>query len=409
MSLYSNSTVQVSPGLDLGRLNLSDAHLSFFSIVKKQPITLVEVARRADLSIKKTRAAIEEMIDDGVLEVVEQEEDEEKDFEYNQRLLDEDCALTLEEKKRILLFEASLDKWTYYRILGILRTSTEMQIKRGYRDASKEFHPDAFFRKDIGSYAARVNRIFVAMKKSYEVLRETKSRAEYDESISHIAYSKEEMAVIDREEREKELIEEAHARERRHEKRREARRINRNPLVQRLRKARDFLRLAEKALADGKTDEAGRHARLAKQFAPRDPKIVSLCNDIIGGTNVGRARAIASRGDDFIARNDIKGVHQTVEDVLKLAPHDPQAIAAVASLLMKIGEREDALEHAKKAVELDPGLKRAWFTLLDASELTQNWKTAEKAAKSILHFDPENAKVQKRLRKASRESRRRQA
>jgi curved DNA-binding protein CbpA len=406
MSLLSSSTVQVSEDVDFGRMDLAEEELALFSLLKNRAMSVLEISRRSDQTTRKIRLTLENMIDQGVVEIVETAEDEENPFVYDEKLLAEDVDLTQKQKERILLLEAKLTEWSHYRLFDVPRTSSMAGIKRGYHTASKEFHPDAYFRKDIGSYQNRINKIFVRMKKGYDVLSNKTARQTYDDSIAHIPFTKEEVFELDRQDREKELIEQAQARELRHERRREERRLNRNPLLQRLRKARDLLRLAEKALASGKTAEAGRHARLAKQYAPQDKKLVGQCNDIIGGTNVGRARAIAGRGDDLVAKNDIQGVHKIVQEVLKLAPHDPASVAAVAAMLMKIGERDDALQYAQKAVELDPGLKRAWYTLLDAAELTSKWKVAEKAAKSLLHIEGDNAKIKKRLRKATKEVRR---
>ena len=56
------------------------------------------------------------------------------------------------------------------RLLGVPVGADRKAIKRAYRELSKEFHPDRYFRKDIGDYGRALQRVFNAIKEAYDAL-----------------------------------------------------------------------------------------------------------------------------------------------------------------------------------------------------------------------------------------------
>ncbi|MCG5054758.1 MAG: J domain-containing protein [Myxococcales bacterium] len=61
-----------------------------------------------------------------------------------------------------------------YKALGVSETASEADIKKAYRKLAKEFHPDA-----TGGDKSKTER-FKDVSQAYEVLGDTKKRAEYD-------------------------------------------------------------------------------------------------------------------------------------------------------------------------------------------------------------------------------------
>lgn len=85
--------------------------------------------------------------------------------------LSEPVDLTAEQKREILAREALLgrDDWT---VLGLKPGATAEAVKLAYFDASRVFHPDRYYGKNLGSYRTRLERIFQRLSEAQERLIE---------------------------------------------------------------------------------------------------------------------------------------------------------------------------------------------------------------------------------------------
>lgn len=73
-------------------------------------------------------------------------------------------------KRRILELDARIDSASPAELLGVAPGKSGNDIKERYYELSREFHPDAHFRKKLGSYKARIQRVFRALKKACDTL-----------------------------------------------------------------------------------------------------------------------------------------------------------------------------------------------------------------------------------------------
>ncbi|MBN1772791.1 MAG: DnaJ domain-containing protein [Deltaproteobacteria bacterium] len=96
---------------------------------------------------------------------------------------DADEALSPEERRRIETFLMRAESVDFYRLLGVSRGAERAEIRSAYFGLAKEFHPDAYYGRDIGEARHRLERIFRQITRAYEVLSRAKSRREYDEYI----------------------------------------------------------------------------------------------------------------------------------------------------------------------------------------------------------------------------------
>ena len=90
--------------------------------------------------------------------------------------LTEAVDLDLDRKREILAREAQLerDDWT---VLGLKPGATAEAVKLAYFEASRVFHPDRYFGKNLGSYRARLERIFHRLSEAHETLTQALRRA----------------------------------------------------------------------------------------------------------------------------------------------------------------------------------------------------------------------------------------
>jgi len=90
--------------------------------------------------------------------------------------LNEAVDLDLDRKREILAREALLrrDDWT---VLGLKPGATAEAVKLAYFEASRVFHPDRYYGKNLGSFRARLERIFQRLSEAHETLSEALRRA----------------------------------------------------------------------------------------------------------------------------------------------------------------------------------------------------------------------------------------
>jgi len=85
--------------------------------------------------------------------------------------LAEAVDLPMDRKLEILAREALLDR-DHWTVLGVRPGATAEAVKLAYFDASRVFHPDRYYGKNLGSYRARLERIFQRLSEAHEALTE---------------------------------------------------------------------------------------------------------------------------------------------------------------------------------------------------------------------------------------------
>lgn len=85
-----------------------------------------------------------------------------------------------EQKRLILYYHHHLRRVTYYDLFGVSADASREAIRSAYFRLSKAFHPDRWFRKQIGGYAQRLHDIFKWLSRAYAVLGNPRKRRGYD-------------------------------------------------------------------------------------------------------------------------------------------------------------------------------------------------------------------------------------
>jgi tetratricopeptide (TPR) repeat protein len=102
----------------------------------------------------------------------------------DESLLDEVCDLSLEIKRALLVKQALIKTGTLFDLLDVPVGADKKEIKRAYFKISKDFHPDRYFGKNLGSYKARLAQVFEAATKAFERLSDDDQRTKYLSSLS---------------------------------------------------------------------------------------------------------------------------------------------------------------------------------------------------------------------------------
>lgn len=93
--------------------------------------------------------------------------------------LAEEVDLEPERKKEIIELERSLDTLDHFAVLGVKPGASAADVKTAYYNASRRFHPDRYFGKNLGSFRARMERIFRRLTDAHNVLTQPDKREAY--------------------------------------------------------------------------------------------------------------------------------------------------------------------------------------------------------------------------------------
>jgi tetratricopeptide (TPR) repeat protein len=98
--------------------------------------------------------------------------------------LAEDVDLSLDQRRMILAKHASLGGATLFEVLGVGRGAEKRELKLAYRKLSKDFHPDRFFGKRLGSFHKMLDEIFEVASLALETLSDPEKREAYVASLA---------------------------------------------------------------------------------------------------------------------------------------------------------------------------------------------------------------------------------
>ncbi len=71
----------------------------------------------------------------------------------------------------------------HYELLGVARDATRPDVRAAYFEHMKRFHPEVFWGRELSLYRPRVEAIHAALTSAFEVLCDSRRRAEYDASL----------------------------------------------------------------------------------------------------------------------------------------------------------------------------------------------------------------------------------
>jgi curved DNA-binding protein CbpA len=414
---------EVAPNVDITKLPLSNEEGVAVARMLGRRVTLAELVREGVFPAGKAEAFIDGLVKKGALVRVgggasgaqaqrtaatgKVEKGPYDGIVFSAGDLAEACELTEDQKKRILFVEMHIAKWSHYKLLGIKRNAQGADIKAGYFKASKEFHPDAYFRKNLGSYKDRIDRIFRAMKGAYEVLSDPAKRETYDDTAV-IELGPEEEAELEAIMAKKRLAAEAKERDLRNEQRMKESRLKRNPMAERINKGRDMMKLAEDAHKAGRIEEAANHARLActydESLKARAVQFTLEADRLRAANMMKRVtQVLASPADMHALSSEVNRVADEASDIA-IATKDAALLIEVSRALLALKRPSRAAKLGQMATEAEPRNPRAWEALAEAANADNKWAILLKAAERWLALEPKSARAKDLQREGKRQT-----
>lgn len=398
---------RLRPGFDLTKLGLSfdEGNIAMRCDGRS---SIAEIASAIGKSKPEVERLLERLIRASIVQIGDPPEpqdavpstadltDEEGKLDYGKfifplALMQEECDLNEDERKRIFWFYDHLQKWSFYELLQVRRRDDAKEVKRAYFLRSKEWHPDRFRRPRLGSFRRMIDEIYRRIKEAHEVLSDAAARERYDETVVFNPDAEEMAEMLDQQRR----IE----RDKRREQEMIDRRRRRNPIRKRAENARVFYQQALQKEEAGELLTALRLAQTAAAFDPRPEYDEAV------------ERLKVSAGEHRVGPYMRRGMHQesmlqwddaikTYEEAVRMAPeHGTIRLRLAYNMLMGRRDPHETKVHAAKAAQLLPEDAEAHFVLGMCYEKGGMEKAAVREYSRALELKPNYAEAKKRLKK----------
>jgi len=274
--------------------------------------------------------------------------------------LDAKLELSLDVQRRILEFEASLSR-PYHALLGIEQGAPPKAVKRAYFKLSKEFHPDRYFRKNIGSYGVRLDRIFKKVLEAHEILSDPElckvenstpppsapppSAPAMDAASAGPAEDRP-GAAGPKKARPLTKLERL--------QQRMPFKINHAAIADRRARAEEIFRAAQSSQQAGRLQEAEASIRIAISFDPGRTEFKEALGSLRIAATGARASKLLAAPSERMSDGELREALTLLEDVLPYRPHDPGLNERAAQVCFRLGKLDAALEYAETLLERNP-------------------------------------------------------
>ncbi len=89
-------------------------------------------------------------------------------------------------RRELDVLHAVLGVRTYYELVGVARDADKKTIKRAYYALASRYHPDRFFRKQLGRYKLMLEEIFGQITLAHDTLTNSRKREEYNTYLADL-------------------------------------------------------------------------------------------------------------------------------------------------------------------------------------------------------------------------------
>jgi curved DNA-binding protein CbpA len=308
-----------------------------------------------------------------------------KGFAFDGADLAEDVDLDPDRRKEILWAEAKAGSWTHWEALGLAWNATVAQAKSAYLDRVKIFHPDRYPGLRLGSYRARLERVFRRITEARDVLGDEGRRAAYARETA----PPEEFARAEA----RRLEDERRVAERR------ARLARKNPIVGRAARIVELMQRGKQAMSAGQFAQAANDFLTAAGIDPGNAELKALAAEAKRRAVAHRAQEHYERGLAAEAAGSPASALNAFRDALEADPRHVRAAVQGAKAALQLGDGAAAKELADAAVRAAPGMGLAHEALGLVLAAVGKEKDAKRELERALELDPKLESAKERLKK----------
>lgn len=246
-------------------------------------------------------------------------------------------------KQEILALESKVATSNHFEFLGVPEGAPIEEVKAAFREASRKFHPDRYFGKNLGSFRAKLDRVFKRLVEANQTLVDPHKREAYLAANPFLRAAGSSSAPQLK----------TKAEEERDEERR--RRLAKHPYLARTTKVQEFLAKAKAHVAAKEYSQAITHLTNASQVDPTHAEVKALLVEVRKSAELARSDSSYEHALEALSRGDDELAIQALRGSVNANALNFKAAHKLAILLEKRREVREATLFAQKAVDAAPG------------------------------------------------------
>ncbi|MEM9176185.1 MAG: tetratricopeptide repeat protein [Myxococcota bacterium] len=328
-------------------------------------------------------------------------------FAIDEGALDDGLDIDLDVQRRILEYEASLGR-PYHELLGVAPGAKPKDVKKAYFKLSKEFHPDRYFRKRIGDYGERLDRIFKKVLEAHEILSDPElCQVENQPSAAPVQAPPVDAAVAPGKPAESAAAkpggaERPPAKPRpptklERLKQRMPFKINHAAIQARRQQADEIFRAAQSSQQAGRLGEAEASIRIAISFDPARSEFKEALGSLKIAAAGARAAKLLEKPSERMNDSELFEALRLLEDVLPYRPHDPELNERAGRICLRLEKFDEAREYIETLLIRQPESASAYTMLGKIHKESGELEEALRAFETALKFDEDDLEARRAL------------
>jgi len=297
----------------------------------------------------------------------------------------EDIDLDADRQAEILSLDRILGGLNHFEVLGLSPGASNAQVKKAYHEASRRYHPDRYFQKNLGSFRARIERIFKRISEANAVLTDPQRRKEYEQAHPELKSAPAQPAR-------------ASADEARRSQERRAR-FAKHPYLARGNRLNELIARGKESAKAGDFGRAYTDLHMASQLDPKNHEIHALLTEVRHTHELQRASEELKRGMEAEKIGDLIAAAKSFVGAANMDKKNALAASKAASLLLKTGQDpKEARALAQRAVDLEPNKADHRFMLATVLEAAGMTRLAHRHFEEATKMNPNHPEAKKRLK-----------
>ncbi len=389
--------VATVPNVDPSKLNLTADERALFERVGRAA-QIFQLVAGSQFPEAKTIALLLSLRAKGAIVPARLQRTQSSPQAVSAAAMQEEVDLSEEKKREILELEAALETKNYFELFGVKPGADATQVRDAFYELSRKFHPDRFFKKNIGSYRARIEHVYRKLSVAHETLTDDARRAQYlkahpelvdAEPVKAISRTQSSPAAVPKPQS---AEDEARDAERRH-------RFAKHPYFAKTQRMKELLGRAREHMAKGEWSHAFTDLHMATQVDATSEEAKKLLAEVRAKHDVQRSEVELKRGLELLDQGNETGALAAFKAAAAIDNHNAKAAYMVAKLMWdKSHDPKEVLTFAQKAVENAPKNPDYHVLIARIQDQAGMRALAKKHFEEALKLNPNHAEAKKHVK-----------